>query len=111
MTGRRAVIGLCMLCALLVSALAAQGASAAGLTAFTCKKGTGDTGAQFTKEHCKPSESGSGEYGHFKITENEVTHATLSNEKTDEKTEGRDISILKETIAATPLELKAKVVD
>ena len=35
MSGRRTVIGLCMLCALAVSAVAAQGASAAGTTAYT----------------------------------------------------------------------------
>ena len=44
MTARRAIIGLCAICALLISAVAAQGASAAGTTAYTCKAGSGTFG-------------------------------------------------------------------
>jgi hypothetical protein len=45
MTGRRAIVGLCLLCALLVSAFAAQGASAAPTgTTGTAPAGTGFSG-------------------------------------------------------------------
>ncbi|HVQ57406.1 MAG TPA: hypothetical protein VMS60_00725 [Solirubrobacterales bacterium] len=80
MNGRRAVVGLCMLCALLVSAFAAQSASAIkGTTAVTCKSGEGDTGgATFNEAHCKPS-SPSGSFGHYKINENTTTELTGDN--------------------------------
>jgi hypothetical protein len=53
MNGRRAVIGLCMACALLVSAFAASGAHAAAV-AHTCVEGGTPTGANnFTEEHCQ----------------------------------------------------------
>ncbi|HEX5608657.1 MAG TPA: hypothetical protein VFX45_01035 [Solirubrobacterales bacterium] len=63
-----------MLCALLGSAIAAQGASAvSGTTAFTCKAGAGDVGGKtYTTDHCKPSEA-AGEFGHYKITEGTST--------------------------------------
>jgi hypothetical protein len=50
MNGRRAILDLCMLCALLVSAFAAQSASAAGTTGFTCKAGAAEAG--FSDAHC-----------------------------------------------------------
>ena len=60
MTGRRAIAGLCMLSALLISAVAAQSAMAiTGTTAFTCKEVTAGTG-HFKGAHCKPSDAGTG---------------------------------------------------
>lgn len=53
MNGRRAIGGLCMLCALLVSAIAAQGASAAGTTAHTCAKTVPPSLGVFTEDHCR----------------------------------------------------------
>jgi hypothetical protein len=87
-----------MLCALAFSATAAQGASAAGQTAFTCVAGTG-----FSSEHCVPGETGTS-FGHVAISEE--THARLSNEKTNATTTGPTNSVLKETIAATNLEFE-----
>ena len=59
---RRAVVGLCMLSALLISAFAAQGAAATkGTTAFTCQEKAGGT---FTDAHCKTAGS-----GHFESIE------------------------------------------
>jgi hypothetical protein len=104
MTGRRAIFGLCMLCALAFSAIAAQGASAKGQTAFTCTSEA--TVKDFAKEHCVPGETGTS-FGHKEIPVNEVTHATLSNEKTNAETNGRTNTVLKETIAATNLELES----
>jgi hypothetical protein len=60
MTGRRAIIGLCMSCALLVSAVAASGAQAAA-TAYTCSS----TAAvkDFAGAHCAANGAGSA-FGH-----------------------------------------------
>jgi hypothetical protein len=56
-----------MACALLVSAIAAQSASATnGTTAFTCKEGKGSTDS-----HCVPGSSGTS--GHVEIKENTTT--------------------------------------
>lgn len=77
MNRRRAIAGLCMICALLISAFAAQGAGAiTGTTAFTCKVGPGDVGGKtYSTDHCKPSEA-SGEFGHYKIAEGTSTELT-----------------------------------
>ncbi|HVQ59333.1 MAG TPA: hypothetical protein VMS60_10565 [Solirubrobacterales bacterium] len=74
MNGRKAIAGLCMLCALLTSAVAAQSASAiSGTTVVTCKEGAGDTGGQtFAGAHCIPGES-AGKYGHYKIAQDTTT--------------------------------------
>ncbi len=107
MTGRRAMFGLCMMCALVFSAIAAQAASA-GQTAFTCVASAAVK--DHPTDHCVPSEKGTGaNFGHTAITEE--THAKLSNEKTNATTNGPTNSILKETIAATNLELVATGVE
>lgn len=55
MTGRKSIVGLCMLCALVFSAFAAQSASAAGTTAFTCVEVAPKAGvtAGFKTTDCK----------------------------------------------------------
>jgi hypothetical protein len=61
-----------MACALLVSGVSAQGASAVtGTTAFTCVKVEKGTGA-FNESHCKEA-SGNKEYKHVAIAENTTT--------------------------------------
>jgi hypothetical protein len=82
MTGRtRAIAGACLLCALLVSAFAAQSASAVtkGTTAFTCKEtGTGD----FKDAHCKEGVSpGTGSFKHVEVAKDTTTHITVTDEK------------------------------
>lgn len=108
MNGRRAVIGLCMLCALAFSAFAAQGAAAAsnGTTAFTCVKGKGT----LRGEHCLTTGTAAAEYGHVEIAENTTTELTGGNEKTKNETTESAPSILKETIGGVELELKATTV-
>ncbi len=67
MTGRRAIVGLCMLCALVFSAIAAQGAAAAsnGTTAFTCKSVTPAAGtAGFSDSACKNAVSTNANFEH-----------------------------------------------
>jgi hypothetical protein len=115
MNGRRAVIGLCMLCALMLSGVAAQSASAVtkGTTAFTCKKGVGVGPETFAKEHCKKSD-GPGEYGHFefkeKENENTTTEIEVTNAKTNAATNGPETTLFQETIGGVPLELQGKTV-
>src|SRR5262245_46064859 len=61
---KRSIIGICLCCALMVSAIAAQAASAAnGTTAFTCKKVTKAVGtAGFSDAHCKSPVESNAEY-------------------------------------------------
>lgn len=74
MTRRRTIVGLCILCALFISAIAAHGASAAGTTAYTCK----DTGtAGFSDAHCTEA-SPAGPYSHVAIANNTTTELTGS---------------------------------
>ena len=91
MTVRRAVIGLCMLCALFTSAVAAQSAMAiTGTTGFTCKKKTTEGGVGFSREHCKPSDAVStgAKYEHVVIPEGTTTELSGTNAKTTTETIG-----------------------
>jgi hypothetical protein len=72
MNGRRAISGLCMACALLVSAIAAQSASAE-TTAFTCSESV--TTKTWSDAHCDNTE-GTKKYGHVAIAENKTTTIT-----------------------------------
>jgi hypothetical protein len=104
MTGRKTVIGLCVLCALAISAVAAQGASAAGTTAVTCVSGQGT----LSGAHCLPSSTGS--FGHVAIANGTTTELSGTNNNTASETTAARPSILKETIAGTELELNATTV-
>jgi len=85
MSGRRAMVGLCMLCAFAFSAFAVQSASAAtkGTTLFTCVKEEG--GAGFSREHCAPGDAVTtgAKFKHVPVAENtttEVTGTTINTE-------------------------------
>jgi hypothetical protein len=58
MTARKAIFGLCAVCAMLFSAIAAQGAMAESQTAYKCAAVA--SGATFSDAHCKTAASGSG---------------------------------------------------
>ncbi|HEX6667313.1 MAG TPA: hypothetical protein VF081_12030 [Solirubrobacterales bacterium] len=105
MNGRRAIVGLCMLCALLVSAFAAQSASAiSGTTAFTCKKGSGT----LRGEHCLTTGTAAAEYGHVAIGQDKKTEVTVTNETT----EGiREPLVVKLTIGGVPLSGKINTIN
>jgi predicted RNA-binding Zn-ribbon protein involved in translation (DUF1610 family) len=109
MNGRRAIVGLCMLCALALSAIATQGAAATtkGTTAFTCKEG--GSGLQWTDAHCRTR--GLGPFGHVAIPENTTTKLKGSNAKTNSDTSGPTSWILKQTVAGVPLESEATTID
>lgn len=106
MTRRRAIIGFCALCALLVSAFAAQGAVAAtnGTTLFTCSSSAAVK--DFKTEHCVPSESGTG-FGHTEVAEKTATKFTASNAKTNAGTTEPTSWKLKTTIAGSATETVA----
>jgi hypothetical protein len=105
MNGRRAIVGLCMLCALVFSAFAAQGAAAAtkGTTAFTCVKEKGT----LRGEHCLTTGSASPTFGHVAIAENTTTELSATNAKTASETTAAAPKIFKFTLAGVPLELQA----
>jgi hypothetical protein len=104
MKRNRAIIGLCVFCALALSAIAAQSATATtkGTTAFTCKKAEGG----FTDAHCKSA--GSGGFKHEVVPENTKTEVLVSNETTNGE---RQPLIFKVTIAGTPIEVRAATVN
>ena len=105
MTGRKAIVGLCMLCALMLSAIAAQGASAAGTTAVTCEKVAPGTGTH-SDAHCKTASPG-GEYKHVEFGTNTTTTGTLSNNLTGVE---KSVGVLKATVAGLGVQLNAQTV-
>ncbi|HEX5609267.1 MAG TPA: hypothetical protein VFX45_04145 [Solirubrobacterales bacterium] len=100
MNGRRAITGLCMLCALIVGAFAAQGASAAGTTAYTC---AASAPGGFSDAHCKTQSEGGG-FVHKAINNNLTTELSGSNETTDGI---KDSTKLKFTFAGVAVTLTA----
>lgn len=101
-------MGLCLLAALTIGALAAQGASAevVGTTAFTCVKGKGTLHG----EHCTLTGSAPAEYGHVAIAQGETTSITGSSAKTNEGTTGSETTILKATVSGISFELETSEV-
>ncbi|HEX5610845.1 MAG TPA: hypothetical protein VFX45_12230 [Solirubrobacterales bacterium] len=102
MNGRRAIVGLCMLCALLISAFAAQSASAAGTTAYTCRN---VPASGFSDSHCKVVSVPNGPFSHVSIPLNTTTEFTDSNNTTGGAKEN---TLLKATIAGSAFTLTAK---
>jgi hypothetical protein len=98
-----------MLCALVFSAFAAQSASAAGTTAFTCKKKAVEGGAGFSKEHCKTTDAVStgAKYEHVAIANGTKTDITGTNEKTNAETNATTITELHATLNGVKVTLNA----
>jgi hypothetical protein len=90
MIGRKGIIGLALMCALLLSAVAAQGASAAGngQTIFECSSG----GTGFKDAHCDTAET-PGKFGHVQFP-TESTAITLTNGGTAEETKKATTGLL-----------------
>jgi hypothetical protein len=99
MIGRRAVIGLTLLCALAFSAIAASGAMASlGTTAFTCVEV--ETGKKFSDEHCNTPDTTAGPgFVHEEIKVGETTEIEANNEKTAEETKKSTSPVLESKIA------------
>ncbi|HEX5610818.1 MAG TPA: hypothetical protein VFX45_12095 [Solirubrobacterales bacterium] len=104
MNGRRVIVGLCMLCALLVSAFAAQSASAVtkGTTAFTCKES--GPGGGFTKAHCKAADAGSGNFSHVAIPQDTTTEVEISSKNANAETSSCANWTFKYTLGGTSME-------
>jgi hypothetical protein len=107
MSGRKAVIGLCMLCALVVSAFAAQSASADGTTLFTCASKAGGKG--FSKAHCKTADAvaSGASFGHVAVKNGTATDLIVTNTGVGTNTNETSIPKLKSTIAGSAIELLA----
>ena len=108
MIGRRALVGVCMLCALAFSAFAAQSALAVkGTTLYTCKKE--GPGHSFTKAHCKSEDfsPGNGEYEHVSFAEGTTTEFTGTNAGTGSDTKTTILTKLKGTVAGVSVEIQA----
>jgi hypothetical protein len=104
MPRRKTVAGICLLCSLALSAVAAQSAGAVtkGTTEFTCVNQGGATHS-FTDAHCK-EKTGKGAFEHVSIAENAATELTVSSETTGGAIEP---ARLKTAIAGIELELVA----
>jgi hypothetical protein len=97
MIGRRAVVGLSLLSALLFCAFAAQSASAAlktstNTTGFTCVKGVTEKG-DFKDEHCDETNVGKGAFKHELIPLNTTTEVEFSNEKSQNRQKIRAVDL------------------
>jgi hypothetical protein len=91
MIGRKAIVGLSLLCALAFCAFAAPNAMA-GTTAFTCAPV--EKGAGFSDEHCDKEVGEGAKFAHKEIPVNQTTEFTLTNEKTlNETKESQDMSL------------------
>lgn len=77
---RKSMVGICLLCAFVIGAVAAQSAIAipTGTTVFTCKKKAVKGGVGFSKAHCKKEDavSSEAEYEHVAVAENTTTTVT-----------------------------------
>jgi hypothetical protein len=110
MIGRRAVVGLSLLSALLFCAFAAQSASAVkstNTTFFTCEKGAGSL--DFSKAHCDAGDTvtpGKGEYGHKLIPLNTTTEIEVSNEKVTNNTTEDEPVTLKGKVAGAKIDIE-----
>jgi hypothetical protein len=107
MTSRRTISGICLLCALIASALAAQAASAVSQTAVECTStGTPLNSDRFADAHCKTKEAGKPNF-----------HAATPF-ATKTATEGTNITtgvawepaVLKSFIMGTDITIEAQVV-
>jgi hypothetical protein len=103
MTARKAIFGLCAVCAMLFSAFAAQSAMAVSQTAVKCA--AVGSGATFSDAHCKTAGTGSG-FKHEAFTGK--INATLTNVTTGE---AREPGFLESVVGGLNTILEAKKVE
>jgi hypothetical protein len=105
MIGRKTVIGLSLLCALVFSAFAASSAMAVnGTTAFTCVEKS-ELGAGFSDAHCKTAVPSGAKFIHVEIKQDEETIFHATNAKTNSTTTGAEPAILK----GSPLGIETEI--
>ncbi len=107
---KRSAVGLSLICALFICALAAQGASAAegkNTTAFTCVEGGGEK--DFSDAHCdKKVTAGTGKFGHVAIKVGEATPIVVTNAGTKNETKEAAPIIQRGTILGVKSEIECK---
>lgn len=107
MTGRRFVVGLSLLCALVFSAASVQSASALqGTTVATCIK-EGASKGDYEDPHCSTEKKGAGEYKFEFLTESALTNFEGSNSATKPpNTIGAVPAVLKSTLEGAAIEVE-----
>lgn len=116
MIERRAIVGLCLLCALAFTAAAAQSASALGRKGYTCQLVTpgAETTVGFKDPHCNmPAGNGTTggkevKYEHVQIKQR--TKTSSSNAETGPGTEGAEPAFFHVTLSGIEAEIEAKTV-
>ena len=83
-------VGLCALYALSISAIAAQGASAAGTTAYTCVPGVVTDGTGFSKEHCKVADKVAEKAGHPRCLKKSIRFSIVTDGRSAGARHGRN---------------------
>jgi hypothetical protein len=108
MTGRRAVVGLSLLSALLFCAFAAQSASAVkakNTTLFTCKS-VGKEKGDFKDAHCDEKvEPNKGEFAHVKIPNDVTTEVSATNSTVTNSTKESEPAVLKSKVGLVAVEI------
>jgi hypothetical protein len=110
MTGRRALVGLSLLCALAFTAFSAASASAAtsGTTPVTCVDTAPANTGDYTDAHCDTTSAtkGTGRYSHVAIGA-ETTNVVGTNEKTASSTTASTKAVLEATVGGIATKLEA----
>jgi hypothetical protein len=109
MTGRRALVGLSLLCALAFTAFSAASASAAtsGTTPVTCVDTTPANTGDYTDAHCDTTGTkGASRYSHVAIGA-ETTEVEGTNEKTASSTTASTKAVLEATVGGIVTKLEA----
>jgi FlaG/FlaF family flagellin (archaellin) len=114
MIGRRAVIGVSLLCALLAGAFGAPSAMAETktTTAFTCVKKAEPAGEGFSREHCAAADAvGSlAKFEHVEIAPGKWTAFDATNEQTATETKASTDAVLTATIGGLKAIITSKKV-
>lgn len=112
MMGRRAAVGLSLVCSLLICAFAAQtafGAAATNTTAVTCTEGAGSK--DFSDAHCDTSVGAEkGKFGHTALKAGESIEVSVTNAKTQNNTTEANPAIQKGSLFGVKSEITCKTV-
>ncbi len=115
MIEHRTTICLALLCALVLSAVSVQsasaqvGAAATNTTAVTCVKGAGN--GDFDDPHCDEKvAAGTGDYGHVAISSGQTTAIDVTNQNVKNNTSEAEAMILTSTHLGVNIEIECEAV-